>query len=188
METVLEAVDAKQKVVIFTGRRTDCERIAAALEKGKPDHVPLWWGHGGVSTKERDSMVLAYAACEEPSIFVGTTDAFGESMDGLQCTDLAIFSLLPWTPGQVTQAEGRFSRKGSKRPVLIMYMVAEGTVDEHVADILLGKLEAVSSTLNDSEAAGLASTLAGEQDEDAVIADILQLMEVQDGSEEEGQD
>jgi len=188
VETVLEAVDAKQKVVIFTGRRTDCERIAAALEKGKPDHVPLWWGHGGVSTKERDSMVLAYAACEEPSIFVGTTDAFGESMDGLQCTDLAIFSLLPWTPGQVTQAEGRFSRKGSKRPVLIMYMVAEGTVDEHVADILLGKLEAVSSTLNDSEAAGLASTLAGEQDEDAVIADILQLMEVQDGSEEEGQD
>ena len=95
---------------------------------------------------------------------------------------------LPWTPGQVTQAEGRFSRKGSTRPVLIMYMVAEGTVDEHVADILLGKLEAVSSTLNDSEAAGLASTLAGEQDEDAVIADILQLMEVQDGSEEEGQD
>jgi hypothetical protein len=69
-----------------------------------------------------------------------------------------------------------------------MYMVAEGTVDEHVADILLGKLEAVSSTLNDSEAAGLASTLAGEQDEDAVIADILHLMEVQDGSEEEGQD
>ena len=180
VETVIEAVQAKQKVCIFTGRRIDCERIAAALEKGKPDSVPLWWGHGAVSTKERDSMVLAYSQCKEPSIFVGTTDAFGEAVDGLQHTDLAIFSLLPWTPGQVTQAEGRFSRHGSKRPVLIMYMVAEGTVDEHVADILLGKLETVSSTLNDSEAAGLASTLAGEQDEDAVIADILRLMETDD--------
>ena len=181
VETVVEAVTANQKVVVFTGRRQDCERLAAALEKKKPDEVPLWWGHGGFSTKERDSMVAAYASCKEPSIFVGTTDAFGEAVDGLQHTDLAIFSLLPWTPGQVTQAEGRFSRQGSTRAVLIMYTVAEGTVDEHVADVLLHKLEVVGAALNDSEATSLASTLAGEQDEDALIADILTRMEEQYG-------
>ena len=179
IETALEAIEAKQKVCIFTGRRLDCERLAEALEKAKPDHVPLWWGHGGISTAERDDMVQVYAKTEEPCLFIGTTDAFGEAIDGLQHTDLAIFALLPWTPGQVTQAEGRFSRHGSKRPVLIMYMVAEGTVDEHVADILLNKLETVSTTLNDSEAGGVANTLAGEQDEDAIIADILASMETE---------
>lgn len=173
VETVVEAVENKQKVVVFTGRRVDCERIAEAIEKAKPEHVPLWWGHGGVSIIERDAMVAAYSTCEEASVFVGTTDAFGEAVDGLQHTDLAIFGLLPWTPGQVTQAEGRFSRQGSTRPVLIMYTVAEGTVDEHVADILLNKLEAVGEALEDDEAVGVAGTLAGEEDEAAIIANIL---------------
>ena len=47
-------------------------------------------------------MVLDYAATEQGCAFIGTTDAFGEAVDGLQNTDLAIFGLLPWTPGQVT--------------------------------------------------------------------------------------
>ena len=121
-------------------------------------------------------MVRAYSQTEEACAFVGTTDAFGEAVDGLQNTDLVVFGLLPWTPGQVTQAEGRFSRHGSKRPTNIMYTVAEGTVDEHVAELLLGKLDQVVDTLDDSVAQGIAETLAG-CDEEQVIEDILALMQ-----------
>ena len=133
-------------------------------------------GHGGDSTTYRDELVAQYAAREQATIFIGTTDAFGEAVDGLQNTDLVIFGLLPWTPGQVTQAEGRFSRHGSKRNVLIMYTVAEGTVDEHVADLLLTKLQSGEDVLGDVESGDVARTLGGEQDEEAIVQSILAMV------------
>jgi|TARA_R110000787_G_scaffold208627_1_gene318538 hypothetical protein len=171
-ETVADAVDAGQKVCVFTGRRKDCEALAKLIGKKLKD-APLWTGHGGDSTQYRDGIVAEYAAHEGAAAFVGTTDAFGESIDGLQNTDLVVFGLLPWTPGQITQAEGRFSRHGSNRSVLIMYTIAQGTVDESVADVLLNKLQAVEAVLDDKESGEVASTLAGDQDEDSIIASIL---------------
>ena len=67
------------------------------------------------------------------------TVTFGEAIN-LHDTDAALFVMLPWTPGQVRQWEGRFCRLGQKRPVVIYYVISEDTVDEHVADKLIGKL------------------------------------------------
>ena len=179
-ETVMDAAQAGQKVCVLTGRRKDCEALAKSVQgKLKGPKVPVWSGHGGDSLKERERMVAEYADEQGAAVFIGTTDAFGEAIDGLQNTDLVIFSMLPFTPGQVTQAEGRFSRHGSKRNVLIMYVVAEGTVDEHVADLLLEKLEAVETTLDDREAGGVAKTLAGEDDEEAILDSIFALLETE---------
>ena len=171
-ETVADALDAGQKVCVLTGRRKDCEGLAKLVTK-KAKGSPVWTGHGGDSTQYRDSIVKEYADHDGAAAFVGTTDAFGEAIDGLQNTDLVIFGLLPWTPGQITQAEGRFSRHGSERPVLIMYTVAQGTVDEHVSDVLLTKLQSVEAVLDDKESGEVANTLAGDQNEDEIIASIL---------------
>ena len=173
-DTAVESALAGQKVTIFTGRRKDCENLAADVQKKlKGEDVLVLTGHGGDSTQYRSDIVEQYAKRKKSAIFVGTTDAFGEAVDGLQHTDLVIFGLLPWTPGQVTQAEGRFSRHGSDRKVLIMYTIAEGTVDEHVADLLLTKLQTVEDVLDDEESGDVARTLGGDEDEDAIIASIL---------------
>ena len=173
-ETAADAVEAGQKVCVLTGRRKDCEALAKLIGK-KAKGTPVWSGHGGDSTSYRDGIVKEYAAHDGGAAFVGTTDAFGEAIDGLQNTDLVIFGLLPWTPGQITQAEGRFSRHGSTRPVLLMYTVASGTADEAVADVLLNKLQSVEAVLDDKESGEVASTLAGDQNEDEIIASILNL-------------
>ena len=176
-DTVKDAcIEDDQKVVVLTGRRQDCEALAKLIgtRLGKAD-IPMWWGHGGISVKERDIMVQAYANTDTACAFVGTTDAFGEAVDGFQNTDIAIFGLLPWTPGMVTQAEGRFSRHGSQRSVHIMYTVAEGTVDEHVADTLLEKLEQVVNTIDDPTAAGIAGTLGSVENEDEIVQSVFTL-------------
>ena len=54
-----------------------------------------------------------------------------------------------------------------------MYTIAEGTVDEHVADLLLTKLQTVEDVLDDEESGDVARTLGGDADEDAIIASIL---------------
>jgi len=183
VEIVEENVAAGQKVVVFTGRKKDCEElaklIATRLKKlNNKKGAPLWWGHGGVAADDRDAMVQEYSKYNVKgkaggACFVGTTNAFGEAFDGLQCTDLVIMALIPWTPGMVEQAEGRFHRHGSDRPVLIIYPVCDGTIDEHIADLLLNKLENLSAALEHTEAQQIADTLAGLEDEDAIINNIL---------------
>jgi hypothetical protein len=174
-ETVKDLAEAGQKVTVFTGRRKDAEMLGKVIRSAVGKGIPVWSGHGGNSLDERQTMVQEYADTTGAGVLVGTHDAFGEAIDGLQNTDTAIFALLPWTPGQVTQAEGRFSRHGSDRPVLIMYVIAEGTVDERVADVLLEKLDDVSTTLADEEAGGLADTLSGKHNEDEILAEILDM-------------
>ena len=127
---VEDHLNSGHKVVLFTGRRRDCEELGKSFKDSK---AKVWSSHGGDSTAFRQEVVDEYMAHPGPCLLVGTGDAFGESFN-LQDTDAALFVMLPWTPGQVRQWEGRFCRMGQKRPVVIYYVVAEETVDEHVAD------------------------------------------------------
>lgn len=160
VDRVEEALDGGEKVIVFTGRRRDCDDLGEALAKLG---VKIWVGHGGHGTAERDTMRQEYMAHPGPCVLVGTTDAWGEGLN-LQDTDLLVVAMLPYTPGAVVQLEGRVARLGQKRPVLIEYMVAEGTVDEHVAGILLGKLPAVEKVIESEEVAGFSAELSGAND------------------------
>ena len=69
--------------------------------------------------------------------------------------------MLPWTPDKVIQWEGRFARLGQKRPVLVSYIIARTTADEHVADLLLDKLPHVGEIAEDVAAEEIEGALAG---------------------------
>ena len=170
--TVCAALESGQKVVVFSGRKADCDRLGAEVFK-KAKGVEVEVAHGDRSTTEREEVRVWYRDHPGPCCLIGTHDAWGEAVDGLQHTDLALFSMLPWTPGQIIQSEARFSRKGQTRPVLIMYAIAAGTADERVSGLVQGKLEDVALTLGDPETAHVASALSGENDEAAIIAAIL---------------
>ncbi len=157
---VKEAVGFGQKVVVFTGRRSDCDRLGKEIQNAVD--VAVWCAHGGTSTSERDKIRIEYMESTDPCVLVGTGDAWGESVN-LQDTDLALFVMLPWTPRSIRQWEGRFSRTGQKRPVLVSYIISRGTVDEHVADILLDKLPAVSTIEDDATLVDLEESMSQTQ-------------------------
>jgi len=161
VERVLEAVASKQKVVVFTGRRKDCEVLGAAIDRKLPSGVPMWCAHGGASSIERDAIRKDYMETGGGAVLVGTGHAWGESIN-LQDTDLALFVMLPWTPRDIRQWEGRFCRLGQKRPVLVSYVIAEGTVDEQVADVLLAKLPAVGKVAEDAQAVEIEEAFGAE--------------------------
>lgn len=176
LSLVEEAIAAGQKVVIFTGRREDCDQLGAEVAKAADSTTKVYVGHGGISTKVRDAMVLDYMAAPGPAIFVGTGDAFGEGVS-LHDTDLHIMAMLPYTPGQVVQWEGRCCRLGQTRPVMIQYLVAEGTVDEHVSGILLAKLPAVERVSQDDSIEGFADQLLGLENEEAILDGLFAKLE-----------
>lgn len=164
-----------QKVVVFTGRRRDCEELGEIVKKcagAKKTNATVWSAHGGQSTQVRQDIVDDYMAHPGPACLVGTGDAFGEAIN-LHDTDAALFVMLPWTPGQIRQWEGRFVRRGMKRPVVIYYVISEDTVDEHVADALIGKLPAVEKIAEDEDLSSAAAAIGGTEDESALADSIL---------------
>ena len=73
--------------------------------------------------------------------------------------------MLPWTPRSIGQWEGRFARLGQKRPVLITYVIASGTVDEHVAELLVDKLPAVGEVADDEVIKEVEAAFSGTQED-----------------------
>jgi hypothetical protein len=160
---VEDHVASKQKVVLFTGRRRDCDALGKSIRSNKyvkKNEVTVWCAHGKHDQDTRDQIVRDYMAHPGPCVLVGTGPAFGESLN-IHDTDAAFFVMLPYTPGQLRQWEGRFCRLGQQRPVVIYYVVAEGTVDEHMASILIDKLPAVEKVVDDTELGAAKDALAG---------------------------
>jgi len=161
-------------VVVFTGRRRDCEELGKELKKHKSmKNRQIWAAHGGTSSGQRQQIVDKYMAQRQGCCLVGTGDAFGESLN-MQDTDAALFIMLPYTAGQIRQWEGRFCRLGQKRPVVIYYVIAENTVDEHIADILINKMDAIEAVVGDVELAEAKYAIGGIEDEDAIVTSILE--------------
>jgi hypothetical protein len=169
---IAEHVESGHKVVVFTGRRRDCDDLAASI-RGACRRATVWCGHGGHSQSERADIKADYIAHPGGCVLVGTGEAWGTAIDGLQCTDAAFFVMLPWTPGQLTQWEGRFTRLGQDRPVCIYYCIAEGTVDEAVADTLINKLASAERVADGGSLDGASAALAGLDDPDAIVASIF---------------
>ena len=165
MRRASEHFESKHKVVIFTGRKLDCEDLSKAAHalKGPGKPAAIWVGHGGHSQQERRKMLREYMEHPGPCLLIGTGEAWGTAIDGLQCTDAAIFALLPPTPGALDQWEGRFTRLGQDRPVIIYYPIATGTADEHLATILLDKLPAVEFLAPTDSLDGAAEALSGHE-------------------------
>jgi superfamily II DNA helicase RecQ len=169
---VTEAFAGGGKGVIFTGRHADCERLGDALRKAAPT-VAIWVAHGGHGTGVRDEIREAYMAHAGPCAIVGTGEAWGESFN-LQDTDLAVFAQLPINYRQLWQWEGRFARHGQRRPVRVLYPVAEGSIDEHLQSILLDKLPAVAKLHGDSQAAEAERALQGRDRDDEIVSRLFE--------------
>lgn len=163
IDMVDDHVGSGHKVVVFTARRRDCDSLGEKVRKcrmGKASKVEVWSAHGDMNVEERQRIVDEYMAHPGPCVLVGTMQAFGQSIN-LHDTDAAFMVMLPYTPEMLRQAEGRFVRLGMKRAVVIYYVIAEATVDEHIASILIDKLPAVEEIADDQELGAAKSVLAG---------------------------
>jgi SNF2 family DNA or RNA helicase len=175
IDLIEDHVSSGHKLVVFTGRRRDVDDLGEKLKKTemvKKMNATVWHAHGGTDASDRQVIVDEYMSHSGPCVLVGTGESFGESLN-LQDTDAALFVMLPYTPGQLRQWEGRFTRLGQKRPVVIYFVIAEDTVDEHVANILISKLPAVAEIAQDTELAEAQEVIAGLDDEEALLDSIL---------------
>ena len=183
IEEAIEGLKGGGKVVIFTARRRETElwahQLRNQLSKGDEAQkgVPVWMAHGGVSETERDEMVDAFRNSDTACCLVATGQSVGTGVDGMQTANLAIFAMLPWKPGDFVQWKGRFDRLGGS-PTLLKVVVAQGTYDERVVQILVDKFGPIETFLKADELDGLSEKLLGMEDEEALVSSIISKLEV----------
>ena len=172
--------NGRGKVLVFSGRKRDArdfgERLrkrAAQRQHARYADLQVWVTDGDDPVRDRAAYVQAYMAADQHAVIVGTYQALGESLD-LQDTDAIVVLMLPIRPGEVDQLEGRGARLGQSRPLLVEYLVAEESIDERLAELLLDKLPAVDQIAGGATGlAGMSAGLRGLADPEQVLDELV---------------
>ena len=166
VEHALESLNAKQKVVVFLYMREQCDTVAKDI-KSRFDG-PVMAVHGDMTPEGRDKMATSFREVTGAAAFVATIDSVGMAIS-LVGADLVLFGDLVPEPWKMYQAELRCYRFDSVKSVLIRYLLATGTLDEHYAESVISKVENIEAVMGSGGDQGaLATSLGGRSAEDIV--------------------
>ncbi|MEU6141147.1 DEAD/DEAH box helicase [Streptomyces sp. NPDC047081] len=122
--------------------------------------------HGGTPVAEREAMVQRFQDGEVP-VFLLSLKAAGTGLNLTRAEHVVHYDRW-WNPAVEAQATDRAYRIGQTRPVQVHRLIAEGTVEDRIADMLTRKRELADAVLGAGEAALSELT-------DAELADLVEL-------------
>jgi SNF2 family DNA or RNA helicase len=134
------------KLVVFTTHKIT---VDALINEFKDVAVKV---DGSVSTDKRDEAVQAFQENPQIKLFVGNIRAAGTGITLTTASSVA-FLELPWTPGELAQAEDRCHRIGQKDTVNVYYLLASETIEEKIAALLDSKRKILDAVLDGTETA-----------------------------------
>jgi SNF2 family DNA or RNA helicase len=122
-----------QKSIVFTQFRSTQESIVEALRAQGVEPAVF---HGELGWREKEEALDFFRG---PAPVLVSTEAGGEGRN-LQFCQVVINYDLPWNPMRVEQRIGRVHRLGQEHPVRVINLVARGTIEAYVLEILDRKI------------------------------------------------
>ncbi|MFJ5842912.1 SNF2-related protein [Streptomyces shenzhenensis] len=107
--------------------------------------------HGGTPVTEREKLVQRFQEGEVP-VFLLSLKAAGTGLNLTRAEHVVHYDRW-WNPAVEAQATDRAYRIGQTRPVQVHRLIAEGTVEDRIAELLNRKRELADAVLGSSEAA-----------------------------------
>ena len=162
LSKVAECLTSKLKVAVVATRRKLAYSYSMAITGSKfakklPRHIRETYLSecvtGAVEPIERAHKVEKFNMKPTgPACLVATMGSIMTSID-LQQTDIVIIASFPVRPGDLYQFLGRFNRIGG-RPVTIIFMFAERTIDERYKELVIDKALDVAQMGADTQGDG----------------------------------
>jgi superfamily II DNA or RNA helicase len=164
LDELLGTVLAEQAgVLVFT----QYVQMARLLERHLAARgVPTQFLHGGTPVAEREAMVRRFQDGEVP-VFLLSLKAAGTGLNLTRAEHVVHYDRW-WNPAVEAQATDRAYRIGQTRPVQVHRIIAEGTIEDRIAELLVRKRELADAVLGSGEAALTELT-------DAELADLVEL-------------
>lgn len=133
-ELVDEAIDNGKKVVIFSNWTQMTDVVSERLRK-KYHTVVIT---GDTKDSDRQAYVDAFQTDNKVKVAIGTIGAMGTGIT-LTAGSVMIFLDEPWNTALKDQAIDRCHRIGTKENLTIYTIMAHGTIDERIHDIVMKK-------------------------------------------------
>lgn len=173
VELALNAIGSESNVVLFVYRKSVAKMLKKRLAK---DGVKAFMLTGDESPNQRQANA-EQAKAQGKSVCIATIDAVGTGVNYLAFADVAVFVELHYVPGKMLQGEDRLHRFGQVNPVTIIYLIALGSIDEMIRDVVLQKLKAFEEVIGNTGDTIRDDLLGGLSDEEAFDALRKVLME-----------
>ncbi|MEO6456517.1 MAG: DEAD/DEAH box helicase [Ginsengibacter sp.] len=120
-----------EKVVIFSQWERMTRLVAKMLTEKEIGFQNL---HGSIPSKDRQALFTHFNNDADCRVFL-STDAGGVGLN-LQAASYMVNLDIPWNPAVLEQRIGRIYRLGQKKNVSIINLVAQGTIEERMLDVL----------------------------------------------------
>ena len=144
-ELLSEARNSKQKVVVFSQYLGMLEILRLYLEE---ENI----GYAGIqgSTRDRKEQIDKFKEDKDCEVFLASLQAAGVGID-LVSASIVIHYDRWWNPAKENQATDRVHRIGQTRGVQVFKFVSKDTIEEHIHDMIIKKLELAQSIVGYDE-------------------------------------
>ena len=102
---------------------------------------------GSVRGEKRQAAVNQFQNDPSTRVFIGNIQAAGVGLT-LTAASTMVIAELPYRPADLTQAIARINRIGQTATAMVYYMIAAGTKEIRVCEILQSKQEVISAVLD----------------------------------------
>jgi SNF2 family DNA or RNA helicase len=138
---VKNIMEIDESVVVFCHHRAIHDLLHQSLSEYNPASII-----GGQSDDLRQSQIDSFQENKTKLMIAGLRA--GNVGINLTRAKYVIFAELDWSPAIHRQAEDRLHRIGQKNTVFAYYLIGNGTLDDHVAKILVDKSYEIDAVLD----------------------------------------
>ena len=140
---VKNIMEIEESVVVFCHHKVIHKLLNESLQEFSPVAII-----GGQSDDTRQDQIDKFQSGESKLMIAGIRA--GNVGINLTRAKYVIFAELDWSPAIHRQAEDRLHRIGQKSTVFAYYLIGNGTLDDHVASILVDKSYEIDAILDET--------------------------------------
>ena len=175
---IRQTLDAGEQCIVFCAFNKPLNQLAEVFKdhQGTNFKGQKWQGSavitGKVSKKKRYQVIDDFMAGKTGLLCIGTM-AGGLGID-LPIARFAYFLDLPWSPADFEQCTGRILRLGQERDCQFVKLLAAGTIDQRMEEIIQAKAAIFQEAIGDMGALERVTAKAADQMRRSIVTQVIQ--------------